>query len=104
MQFSVGSILVRFEVQFLETYQRFRRFEVRLCGSENLSEHFWHEIVLSNFVGRIFSKTVGGDVWTCFRWKGDISVIWIWISQKFYSMDVAKAIFQKILKVRGSIF
>ena len=46
-----------------------------LCGSENLSEHFWHEIVLSSFgiyvvVGRIFSKTVRGDVEHVFSEKG----------------------------------
>ena len=104
MQFSVGSILVRFEVQFLETYQRFRRFEVRLCGSENLSEHFWHEIVLSNFgiyvvVGRIFSKTVGGDVWTCFLWKGDISASddhgWFGLAKNFTRWMLHKQFFQK---------
>ena len=85
MQFSVGSILVRFEVQFLETYQRFRRFEVRLCGSENLSEHFWHEIVLSNFgiyvvVGRISASHDHG---------------WFGLAKKFTRWMLQKQFFQE---------
>ena len=71
---SVGSNLVRFEVQFgilrfnrfkvwfLGTYSSFGRLEVRFEGSANLYEPFSHKI-LSNFglsLGRIFSKFIGG--------------------------------------------
>ena len=73
-----------YNVTFWWYYQNVRKYHVfirtklenlMLCGSENLSEHFWHEIVLSSFgiyvvVGRIFSKTVRGDVEHVFSEKG----------------------------------
>ena len=121
---SVGSNLVRFEVRFgflrfgrfkvrfLETYWRFERFEVRLGGSANLSEPFWHELQsdLGIYVGRIFCKTVGVNFWTCFSLKrrrhfsqNQIFQYCLKKLAKILLNGCRKSKFSKILKVRGSV-
>ena len=121
---SVGSNLVRFEVRFgflrfgrfkvrfLETYWRFVRFEVRLWGSANLSEPFWHELQsdLGIYVGRIFCKTVGVNFWTCFSLErmrhfsqNQIFQYCLKKLAKILLNGCRKSKFSKILKVRGSV-